>query len=380
MEFQLGGAPFHLTWPAMFVIAVMIGGMIQGIGIGLLFLFKSTGNKAANMSFGALLIVYALALASNIAFHTGFYEAYPQYYFLPIWYTLAFGPFLFYYVKLSLYPSYRMRWSDSKHFLLPFWQMVFFAIIGAKSIADKQMFAEQWYFTLYRPLESAVFIGSFFSYLYFAYRYIRARQHNLRFRWQLRKLVWLKQVVKMLGLLLGAYVVYAGSVYLMYYLFDINLYNRNLYFYGADLAFSAMLYWLAFSGYRHEFRLTDNLPVPLPRRWQKLAAKHQTLPVPARIRMLLEQDKLFLDADLDAAAMAQVLGISEEQLQQHCLEWYQKDFSQLLQLHRVREVQRQVAQLPKVDEEAITQIALHAGFNSRSQFQKVYKEYMERKE
>ena len=120
------------------LILILALAVLQALFIGGLFFLKRSGEKRANFFFGALLITFGLTLLHNILDLTGFFDMHQRWYSFPIYYTLAFPTLLFYYVKLNLYPTYRFRWTDLKHFILPIFQWLFF--VGAFLMTTKDQF------------------------------------------------------------------------------------------------------------------------------------------------------------------------------------------------------------------------------------------------
>ena len=174
----------YLFYLLIFVLSL---GVLQALIIGALFFFRRAGGKLANQFFGLLLITFGLTLLHNVFHMTGFYNRYPSLYFAPIYYTLAFPTLLFYYVKLSLYPAYKLRWTDAKHFLLPFGQIIFFLVLFVSSVEFKSQFGRYFYNPFYGAFEQFLYLSTFYAYMYFAYRYIRQKRRHIKDRIDAKK-------------------------------------------------------------------------------------------------------------------------------------------------------------------------------------------------
>ncbi|NUO00142.1 MAG: hypothetical protein HUU01_05955, partial [Saprospiraceae bacterium] len=118
----------HTIWFYL-LIAALLAGVLQSLSVGGLFFLKRSGERRANACYGLLLIAMGLTLLHNILLISNVFVHYPRLQFLPIYFTLSFPPLLFYYVKLTLYPAYRLKRSDIKHFILPIGQVLFFFAI-----------------------------------------------------------------------------------------------------------------------------------------------------------------------------------------------------------------------------------------------------------
>ena len=160
------------------LILLLFSGVLQGLSVGFLFFFKRSGIKKANFLFGMLLIAFALTLLHNILTITELFDVYPRFKFLPIYFTLALPPLFFYHVKMDLYPNYHLRWSDSKHLVLPLGQFAFFLIVFFFTVDYKSNLGRVFYNPFFGGLEQFLYLTSFFAYLYFAYRYIKQKNKN----------------------------------------------------------------------------------------------------------------------------------------------------------------------------------------------------------
>ena len=176
-------------------------GVLQAVFIGGLFFFKRTGEKRANAFFALLLITFGLTLLHNIFIVTGFYQTYQRFYFLPIYYTLAFPVLLFFYVKLNLYPKYKLRLSDAKHFILPIGQWVFFTILFLTTIDYKSQIDRNFFNPFFGAFEQFLYLTTFFAYMYFAYRYVQQKRKNLSNPREAKKVLYLKKLLQVLFVL-----------------------------------------------------------------------------------------------------------------------------------------------------------------------------------
>lgn len=232
------------------LIGLMGIGVMQALTVGGLFFFKRSGVKRANYFYGILLITIGLTLLHNILYITGIYERFPKLNFLPIYFTLAFPTLLFYYVKLTLYPTYRLRRTDIKHFILPVGQWLFFWGIFLTSVSFKGGLGRNFYNPFYGAFEQFIYLTSFFAYMYFAYRYIRHRQQQVLDAHKARQIAYLRTLVIVLFILFGIHTCFVVTDFVTFEFLNINL--RSLKFYAAlgALSFAALVYWLGTYGFQ----------------------------------------------------------------------------------------------------------------------------------
>lgn len=242
-------APHSLLY--YLLLLTLGGGVLLSFCIGGLFFLKRTGVKRANIFYGLLLICIGSTLLHNIIYVVGFYDEYPRWKFFPIYFTLLVPSLLFYHVKLSLYPNYRLRLSDAKHFLLPLSQWLFFWSIFLRPLADKLDAGRQFYNPFYGGLEQAIYLVSFFAYIYFSYRYLYQRKSGKRLTIAEGRKVWyLSKLLKGLFLLFGIHTAFVLTDFFVYQFFYINLRSVRVYAGLGALSFAALVYFLSIYGFQ----------------------------------------------------------------------------------------------------------------------------------
>lgn len=232
------------------LVAILSIGVLQGLTIGGLFFFKRSGEKRANYLYGLLLITFALTMLHHIFVMTGFFVLYPTLHFLPIYFTLAFPTLLFYHVKLNLYPAYRFEWSDLKHFILPVFQFLFFIVVLLIPVEFSIKLWRRFFNPFFGATEQLLYLTTFFSYLYFSWRYIAQKRRQLRERSQIRQLFYLRALIQTLFVLFCIHTVFVVTDFVTFELFGINLRSVKPFAALGVLSFAAMLFWLGIYGFQ----------------------------------------------------------------------------------------------------------------------------------
>lgn len=238
------------TWLFYLLQAALGAGVLASISIGWLHFFKRSGVRRANYFYGVLLIAAGLTLLHNMLILSSFYTYYPHYKFFPIYLTLALPPLLFFHVKLNLYPSYRLRWTDAKHFLLPLGQWLFFWQVLLGSEAYKLVADRDFYHPFYGAMEQAMYISLFFAYLYFCWRYIRERASRVHTHKERKQVWYLRKLVKALWVLFAIHTAFILSDFIAYEVFFVNLRSVKLYVGLGALSYAALVYWLSVYGFQ----------------------------------------------------------------------------------------------------------------------------------
>lgn len=232
------------------LLAAMSIGVLQCLSVGSLFFFKRSGVKRANYFYGSLLLAIGFTLLHNVFVIGGIYKLYPQLNFLPIYFTLALPVLLFYYVKLCLYPAYRLKMSDVKHFILPVLQTLFFVVIFCTSLAFKSKLGRHFYNPFFGAFEQFLYLVNFTAYLYFAYRYILQRQKSVIKKRAIRQILYLKKLIQILFVLFVINAIFIVGDFAGYELLNVNLQTVKPYAALGALSFAAMAFWLGTYGFQ----------------------------------------------------------------------------------------------------------------------------------
>lgn len=232
-----------------YVLLLVLGaGVLLSVLVGILFFLKRTGEKRANRFFALLLLTIGLTLLHNTLYFTRFYEHYPRWYFLPIYFTLAFPTLLFYYVKFNLYPIYQLRPTDIKHFILPLGQWLFFAILFCMPVEYKSTIDRNFYNPFYGAFEQCLYLSTFFAYLYFAYRYVRHKRRRVRDVRERKKVIYLAKLLQVLLVFFCVHTVFVVGDFLSYEILGINLRAFKPHLALGMLSFAALVFWLNIYG------------------------------------------------------------------------------------------------------------------------------------
>jgi hypothetical protein len=227
----------------------MATAVLAAIGIGGLFLFKRSGDRRANLLYGALLIAGGLTQLHFLLSFSGAFRAYPWLEFWPIYFTLWLPTLLFLHVKISLYPQYRLRVSDLKHFILPVAQLLFF--VGVWLFPSfRRPEGRYFYSPFYGGLEQALYLVVWPAYIIFAYQYLRRKRAQLGRRSLPRLLWYVRKLLKGSMLFVIAYAILAVSDFVSFHYLGIDMRGQPWYAAVQSLSYTVLLLWLATYGFQ----------------------------------------------------------------------------------------------------------------------------------
>ena len=227
--------------------------ILQGLFVSIFSWLQKTETTTARFLYSSLITAVSLTLLNDLLHKFNVFTTNPKWLFLPIFYTMSFGPLLFFYVKAALYKSFRLQWKDIKHFMLPMAQVFFFAVVFFFNPETKQEYWRNDYNLFYGTFSYPIYLIIFTIYAYFAYRFIRhkikAFQHIAHDKKENHQTNRLRQVIKGWYLLLLINSSFIVLNFFTEYFFHTPLNNNTLYLFFNEMSFVAMVAWLAAYGY-----------------------------------------------------------------------------------------------------------------------------------
>ena len=251
---------------ASFLFVAAGVGLIASVAISL----RKYGNIRSNLLLSALMLVFSLALVRNgllLLFNQDDLFHIEQ---IPLWYTFSIGPLLFFYVKLSVYPQYLLRYSDLKHFILPTIQFIFYWLSFFFSAFGNTTFSELYKMYHLKSIEGFLFLMSFFPYLILAFRYVKYDQAQLEGQedfWKFRKNKWLSKILKVLYVLAAVNSLYIIMNFAVEEIASVALESVTNYLILTEISFGLLVIWIVYNSfklitgkaYQHFPKLNENL-------------------------------------------------------------------------------------------------------------------------
>ncbi|MEL6356758.1 MAG: hypothetical protein AAFQ37_07470 [Bacteroidota bacterium] len=208
-------------WLRLVTLLYMASATLAAGFIGVLFFFKRSGLRTANLIYGTLLILSAGVQLHFIFAYGGWLDYHTDLRYLPIYFSLCLPILFFYYVKLTLYPTYRLRPSDAKHFVLPLGQLLYLWAIWLLP-SWRVPGGRYFYNPFYGGFEQALFITLFPLYIIFSYQYFRRRRRQINARSLPRALWYIHKLIKGAMLFVMSYAILGLSDFLLHKFFHLN--------------------------------------------------------------------------------------------------------------------------------------------------------------
>lgn len=342
-----------------FAVLLQLFCIVQGLTTGL-YLLIAKPRREANTWLGLLLLGLTLQVVDYFLSRSGVYYRHRWLYFTPLFFSWTFGPLLWAWVRTRAGLP-RPRWV---HFGPGAVQLLFYFVLAVQSFDAKTYFWLNIHKPVTRYLEYYGAIGLLLAYLVPSLRLV-SRPHA-RAPW-LRRGLWglgVFYVVAALDPLINARYLPAGAPT----------------FYLTSLVLPGVAYGAALFGWLQSRTGPDPAQSAATGRLALAAASTAALPPApavghrlARVVQALAQERLYRNPGLTLDDLARHLGLTPNGLSQTINAGLQQSFSDVVNGYRLAEVKQR---LLTADARRLTvlALALEAGFNSKTTFNRVFKE------
>ena len=359
-----------LEWLASLVAG---GSVVVSTAVGVALLVRRQGQPSANVAMGLLLLVAATAVLHELILNVRPAEAGWTLIFLPLLYTYAFGPLLYTYVHARLNgPRPLSRW----HYVLPVLQAILTIGMAVSPVSVKTTYMQAIYAPWYSTVEDIIFTVSFTVYLFLSYQAVKQAQKRVRFDWERHRYQWLRRLVGGSAIILGVSVSFNIAGPVLYFTTGANLYQYEWAAFAENIAYSALLYWMALGGFVQAIPPLQRVVGPSADAPVRKESYNLSSGILAEYRVALErlmaEQCPYLDADLTLATLADQLGVTDKVLSYVLNEGLGVSYADYVNGLRVEEATQRLAD-PATAHLTVLGIGLDAGFASKATFNRVFK-------
>ncbi|RFP65225.1 AraC family transcriptional regulator [Hymenobacter lapidiphilus] len=383
--------------PFIPLVLVLLAVVAQAVfAAGLLALARR--NRLPNGFLALLMLAIALWLLDSFFRVAGIYGQNANWYFAPIYYSFAFGPLLYFYVRSLVNHDFRFRARQLWHFGPVLLQAALYWGLRTQPYATRAWFWEH----VHRPYTYRLeFIGTWVSLtvylglsLHLLRQYGRWLPDNFSETSELR-LRWLRVLLVLVGLVSLQWLleVVLREFFDIYYQYDYSteLLGGVLFLIGvvglrqADMRAVSFVpevaapVTAATSG--AEGLLVSAVPPGSGNAFPAPAPATPTTTAPAvdaavlaRIRRALEEERLYLNPTLTLAELSAHTGLAPRLISFTVNQGFGQSFNDLINGYRVAEVKRRLA-TPDAQRLTLLGLALECGFNSKTTFNRIFKQF-----
>lgn len=354
---------FHITPYDLIFLGVIFIGLSFALQLG----FAKRINRAANRFLSLALITMVLCLLWVLGKNIGLESYFSHWSWLPLQFSLALGPLIFFYVRKITQPNNPFCLKDLLHFAPLLLEQGVLALEIKESIRTGAATYHTLTFHQLSPLLQLLAFISVSAYLYASHRLVerfyRGQKFNGgdRYRYQLR---WLHHLLIGFSLLWLLWIPFTAVDYFYYH----SQLDTEAY-YLLYLLLAAMAIWVAVLAL-----LRPEVGVPTD------APSFLKPPLPAELKQkglwlkkVIKTNFYYKDPELSLSSLAEKLELTTHELSRIINTVLKKSFNDFINQYRVTDVVQKM-QDPAYDHLTLLGIAYESGFNSKTTFNRTFKQ------
>lgn len=340
---------------------------IAGLTFALLLAFVNSINRTANRFLALALLTMILWMVRILAIDAQLNNYLPHWDRLSMQFLLALGPFIYFYVLKITRPQYKFTWKDALHFIPVLLEATALAFeIRESARTGATTYATQVFQLVNPVLQLSIFI-SIITYLYHCNKLIQSFYRRLQPVLMDRPLIefrWLRRLLAATALLWCLWIACAVNAYFVYH----GKPGIQVY-YPFYIFFAVMIIWTAAAAFLkpQAARAAQSAPTTKP-------------PIPAELRAkgiwlkkAMDTNRYYEDPELSVSLLAEKLRLPAHELSRVINTVLKKSFTDFINEYRVRDVISRMKN-PAYDQITFLGIAFEAGFNSKSTFNRAFKQ------
>lgn len=363
---------FNLN-PVNFLI---ISGLIQNFILAGILFFKQGDRQLANRFLSLTIVIVNVHLTYLMVLDTNLDNLFPFLLWLPYSFLAATGPMIFFYTKALTDVDFSISKINGKHFIPVAVEIGLQVIMIVQSIQGNEMFYNTSLYFYVTPLLYIFAAGSIFCYLRRSLETINNHE-----AWVLRNfsnlkeitLVWLRKLIIYYRLLWVAWVPFV-AIFLLFFRFQLLYLAVVLTLYILMLILVYLTLWIGLEGLgrgklifvKHNEEKTEN------KNFSRLT-RDEIQDHIERINQLMVLEKIYLNENLNLKEFALHLKADPNLISFILNNHLGSNFYDFVNRHRIEEVKNKLNN-PECKHLSLLGIALESGFNSKTTFNRVFKQ------
>jgi putative ABC transport system permease protein len=344
-----------------------LGTIFIGLTFILLLWFTKKINRVANRFLALAMLTIVLWISRILSIDVGLSAYITNWSRLPLQFSLALGPFIFFYVLKKTRPKYKLRRKDLLHFCPLLLELGAQALALSDSIKTGAATYETPAFQQLNPALQLLAFISVGTYLYASHRLIERFYLGLKFnggdryRYELR---WLYNLLTGFGLLWLLWIPFTAADY-FYYRYQLSVHA----YYPLYLLLAVVSIWMAAIAFLKQ----EAGALVAPPQFLKPAQPAEMKQKAIWLKKAVQANLYYQDPELTLSSLAEKLELATHELSRIINTVLKKSFNDFINEYRIQAVARKM-QDPAYDHITLLGIAYESGFNSQSTFNRIFKQ------
>ena len=350
-----------LSLSSIIIIALNSVGIVLSLMLSVVLFIQKRKKHISIVLFSLLLLLTGLTLLNDMLATSGITNQFKDLYFIPIFYSLSIGP-LFYLLVKSKYHNTLEKY-DYIHLILPLFQAIIYFSIGFRSLAFKSYLWEKTAFPIYLEVESFLFPLSLVVYSMMS-RMLFLKENDKGHFWTKDLKDWLVGFTN--GFLLIAIMEFCFSI--GNYIFDYTF--GGVFLLARSCTFVVFVLWIAFNGVKQYYPM--NIYHSRPTSSKPMLTNESLSNYARELTRLMNEDKIFLNPDLNLKILAQYLQTSEKTCSHVLSKGLHSNFNQFVNKYRIAAFKEKILE-GRHKQHTLSSLAYECGFDSKSTFNRAFK-------
>lgn len=363
---------FNLN-PVNFLI---ISGLIQNFILAGILFFRQGENPLANKFMALTILIVDLHLTYLMVLDTNLDNMFPFLLWAPYSYLTAVGPIIFFYSKALTNINFSISDVNKNHFIPVTIEVGLQGIMIVQGIRNNQLFYNSPFYFYVVPLVYMWAAGSIFYYLNRSLGIINSHE-----TWVLKNfsnikeitLSWLKKLIRYYRLLWIVWIPFVAA-FLLFFRFQLMYFGVVLMLYLLILILTYLTLWIGVEGVgrgtlvfvKSDEGQGDN------KHFSKLPQGEIQI-LTEKISELMTREKIYLNENLSLRALASHMKADPNLISFILNKHLGSNFYDFVNRYRIAEVKEKLND-PRYKHLSILGIALESGFNSKTTFNRVFKQ------
>lgn len=351
---------------------VLLIGITQGFFISILIWINKRDNYS-KLLLSAILIVFNFLCFKMLLHTTGLWQTSFFRYF-PSSVELLIQPLIWCYVKALIYQNFKIRKNQILHFqpfilFFSYSLFVYFSTQQTNVLSEKDLIANSLNFNKIKGIEDILSVLSSVIYMVFGLKMLISYQkwlHNNTSNADFYTYKWLKIIIPIFILLILILAAITGFESLF------GVEKSNFIYWQLFFVYIAFIvYFLGFKGYSLN-TMQATVPSSMALNTEIPIQSEESERVKAIILYEFEQNKVFLDPDLNIQKLSDLIKINQNTVSQVINQSFKKSFRSFVNGYRIAEMKTKFED-PSAIKYTIIGLAFEAGFNSEASFYRIFK-------
>lgn len=364
-----------------YVELVLTIGCINGLIIGFILFSLNNANRLATSILGAIVILFSLIIGEELAEFMQWVLLYPKLLNIADSFTLLIGPLLFIYAQLITERKKKLIVTDFFHGLPFLFFMVYLLPFYILMNDEKSVYTSYDPSGLINSIKATIVVVYILYTLMYIVRFENSQKKPGFPANNYQNIKWFKGLliafIALGFLLLLMTIMFNQDVSLPFDPDTFSVLALSLLFYAVSIKLmrNPFLFWSIAEMDRatqQHFQETESLE---PERYKNSPLTRNDLEqYMAQLSHVMQKDQPYLNSELTPNELEEATGIKAYYISQTLSEVLNKNFYEFVNAYRIEEVKKMILDRSQ-DYKTLLALALESGFNSKSSFNRVFKQY-----